>query len=270
LRPSEVAQFTIDPLGYRHAIVAEFAGNERAGLLTTPISKYFRLKPLAAKENAASPALAIRETGDPLIVEQPIGKGRVVLVALPASLATVDPDTKNPWTMMPAWHSFLPLVQEMLAFLLGGQAQQHNLNVGDALSGEAPANQSIAITLPSTSDHPESARVTADKVGRWHFDDTWKSGIYRAQLAGNESAQLFAVNIDTGDATSGESSLQRTDPENLPREFILANSGRSAGQQGSIDLNVHTGIERWFLYAVMVLLLVETGYAGWLGRRARG
>jgi hypothetical protein len=39
LRPSEVAQFTIDPLGYSHALVAEFAGNERAGLLTTPISK---------------------------------------------------------------------------------------------------------------------------------------------------------------------------------------------------------------------------------------
>jgi hypothetical protein len=269
-QPSEAAQFTVDPLGYRHAIVAEFAGNERSGLLTTPIAKYFRLKPLPGKESSARAALTIRETGDPLIVEQSVGKGRVVLVALPASLATVDSTTKNPWTMMPAWHSFLPLVQEMLAFLLGGQSKQHNLNVGDALSGEASASQGIAITLPSITDHPESTRVAADEEGCWHFDDTWNSGIYRVQPAGNESAEVFAVNIETGDAASGESSLQRIEVSELPREFVLVNSGRSAGQRTSIDLNVHTGIERWFLYAVLVLLLVETGYAGWLGRRAGG
>jgi hypothetical protein len=269
-QPSDAAQFTVDPLGYHHAIVAEFAGNERAGLLTTPIAKYFRLKPIATKESTANTAIAIRETGDPLIVEQPIGKGRVVLVALPASLATVDPATKNPWTMMPAWHSFLPLVQEMLAFLLSGQSKQHNLIVGDALGGEAAANQSIAITPPSTGDRLESARVTANKEGRWNFDNTWQSGIYHVQAAESDSTQVFAVNIETGDAVSGESSLLRADMNHLPREFVLVNSVRSADQQASIDLGVHTGIERWFLYTVFVLLLVETGYAGWLGRRAAG
>jgi hypothetical protein len=267
-QPSEAGQFSLDPLGYRHVIVAEFAGNERAGLLTTPIAKYFRLKSLTDKATRANTVLAIRETGEPLVVEESIGKGRVVLVALPASLATIDSVTKSPWTMMSAWHSFLPLVQEMLAFVLAGQLQQRNLEVGDVLSGETAASESVAITLPSAGGNADTARATSDKDGRWHFDDTWQSGVYRAKPVAHNSTQTFAVNIDTGNATNGESSLQKSDPDDLPREFTVLNPGQSANQQASIDLRVSTGIQSWFLYAVLLLLLVETGYAGWLGKRS--
>src|SRR5690606_20077252 len=46
----------IDPLEYRHPIVAAFRGRERAGLLTTPIMSYLRLTPHV--EQGAQVALA--------------------------------------------------------------------------------------------------------------------------------------------------------------------------------------------------------------------
>ena len=46
VEPSELGQYAFDPLDYRHSLVRPFQGNEGAGLLTTPIWKYFRLAPL--------------------------------------------------------------------------------------------------------------------------------------------------------------------------------------------------------------------------------
>ena len=39
------AQYWFDPRDYRHPIVPPFQGHERAGLLTTPVWKYMRLRP---------------------------------------------------------------------------------------------------------------------------------------------------------------------------------------------------------------------------------
>src|SRR4029079_7504670 len=42
--PIVSSQYSFDPLQYRHPIVAEFRGNEGAGLLQTFISKYYRMR----------------------------------------------------------------------------------------------------------------------------------------------------------------------------------------------------------------------------------
>ncbi len=45
-------QFGLDPLDYHHPIAAAFKGSERAGLLSTPISKYYALDPSDGAEVA--------------------------------------------------------------------------------------------------------------------------------------------------------------------------------------------------------------------------
>ena len=42
-------QFGLDPLDYRHPIVAPFRGRERAGLVTTPVTRYYQLIRRAAR-----------------------------------------------------------------------------------------------------------------------------------------------------------------------------------------------------------------------------
>ena len=96
-------QFRLDPLGYRHPIVQPFRGRGEASLLTTPVLKYYKL---AMPENSRAKTVLAIANGDPLVVEEPIHRGRVVLVATSA-----EPS----WTAMPLWPSFVPLVQEIVA-----------------------------------------------------------------------------------------------------------------------------------------------------------
>ena len=222
------SQFSFDPLGYRAAIVAPFAGNERAGLLSTPISRYFRMQPLAAGGGADSSrvALAIRETGDPAIVERTLGRGEVIVVALPASLNSVDPVSKAPWTLMPAWHSFLPLVQEILSQAVVAHLAGHNQLVGQPISGTAATSgETVSISPPAGEGRTSDAiHIDAAAGGAWSFPETSQSGIYRVQTAGGNLSpsdrapiKLFAINVDTGDLTNGESNLNKIEPSSLAR-----------------------------------------------------
>ena len=106
--------FRLDPRDYRHPIVQVFRGRGESGLLTTPVFKHFRLE--TANDSAATTVLALAN-GDPLIVEQPVHHGRVVLVATSA-------DTDTSWTAMPLWPSFVPLVQEIVAWSVGLPSRQ--------------------------------------------------------------------------------------------------------------------------------------------------
>ena len=124
--PVEAGEFGLDPLGYRHPLVAAFRDAEQTGLLTTPLQTYFQLQ--LAQPTRAQVALATGK-GDPLIVEETIGRGRSIVVATNADVS---------WTAMPMWPSYVPLVQEMLLFAAGGRSKEHNVLVGQPLGGILP------------------------------------------------------------------------------------------------------------------------------------
>ena len=128
--------FRFDPLAYRHPLVQVFQGREQSGLLTTPVYKYFQLQ--VDPKSRAKVALAF-DGGNPAIVEEPINGGRSILVATEGSLSSVDPATRNPWTTLPAWPSFVPIVQEILALAVRGQMNERNLEVGQLLGDTLPA-----------------------------------------------------------------------------------------------------------------------------------
>ncbi len=124
--PVEAGEYGLDPLGYRHPLVAAFRDAEQAGLLTTPLQTYFQLQ--LNQPTQAKVALAT-SNGDPLLVEETILRGRSILVATSADIS---------WTAMPMWPSYVPLVQEMLLFAAGGRLEEHNLLVGQPLGGMLP------------------------------------------------------------------------------------------------------------------------------------
>ena len=124
----------LDPLGYRHPMLQAFRGRGETSLLTTPVFKYYKL--VLPADSPAKTVLALAG-GDPLVVEQPVHRGRVVLVATSA-----DPS----WTAMPLWPSFVPLVQEIVAWCAAGQLQQRNVMVGEPM--EASWTLAAAETPP--------------------------------------------------------------------------------------------------------------------------
>lgn len=243
----------LDPLDYRHPIIEPFRGREKAGLLTTPVAKYFQLQIPAGSK--AKVALAVNG-GGPLIVEEPIHRGRVILVATSADVT---------WTSMPVWPSFVPIVQEILAFAVRGRWDQRNLRVGQPLGGSVPAMSDDGLTVKRPDGRSEQLRFTveADWNG-WSLPDTDLSGIYEVRPATPQGpAQLFAVNVDPQ-----ESDLARVSPEELRQEiwsnihFGYHTSWDSVDRPPIAHFARGSPVAKTLLYAVLVLLFVET-YCAW-------
>jgi hypothetical protein len=249
--------YALDPLEYRHAIVAPFRGFPQSGLLTTPIWKYVRLTPM----EGAKTALAF-DNGDPAIVEMQIGRGRCILVATAAAPDSMDrsSDPPTPWTALPTWPSFPPLVHEMLRLSLAGQSEGRNLLVGDELTGVLPiASADEAVNLAGPDGLRERLPIHAEAgEGRWSYSPASASGVYEARIG--SSVQRYAVNVDPR-----ESDLARLDPELLPAQFRreLADATAESTALGASDSAAHF---RWLLGGVLVLLVVEPWLAWRFGR----
>ena len=274
-RLGEVAKNTaarLDPRNYEHPILRPFRGQEKVGLLSSPVERYFKVKllePAASggasprdadlKQNPPQVALALGN-GDPLIVTRTAGRGRVVLV-------TTSADTS--WTMLPAWGTYLPLVRQILDWCLAGQAQQRNVAVGDTLESSVNARSALAtLTIERPDGHRRGVPLNVQgDYATWSYDDTRISGIYTAQFSPPlAAAQLFAVNLVTveSDLTSISSDeLQNDVFPGIQIDYRTAWQaggarpalGESSAGQLSVDL----------LYAVAGLLLLETVIAWRLG-----
>jgi Aerotolerance regulator N-terminal/von Willebrand factor type A domain len=279
-QPTAAGRYTFDPLGYKDPIVHEFQGNERAGLLSTAITRYFKLK-RPDDAAAATPslqsriALGIRETGDPAIVAAPIAGdgpgdrgGWSIVVAIPASFASVDPSSKEPWSNWPMKYSFQPVVQNLLLAAIGPQGANRNVLVGKPLESSMPAaHASSSLSLEKPDGHKEQIRIAArDNGNRWSYADTWLSGIYRADFAAAGEparADLFAVNVDTS-----ESDLAKISKDQLPDGLTVVSGWNGLDQRPAMELGSRMGQQRWFLYAALGFMLLETILAFWFGYRA--
>jgi hypothetical protein len=253
------SRYRFDPRGYEHPIVAPFRGHERAGLLTTPIWKYFRLAP---HENAKT-ALAF-EGGDAAIVEEKIGRGRSLLFATAASSESLDRSTTppTPWTAISSWPSFPPLVQEMLNLAVSGRTEGRNLQVGDDLAGRAIGATAATPVIVVAPDE-RSERVPLAFTGGqplWSYSGTTLSGIYEAKLGPPLSnVQRFALNVNTR-----ESDLERLPADMLPAQFNAA-THNDAGVPAPLA-GASKSYFRTLLALVLALVLAETVLAWQFGR----
>jgi len=250
----EGAQYRLDPLEYRHPIAREFRSHEGAGLLTTPVSKYFKLS--IPKNTRARVALATGR-GDPLIVEEPIGRGRVVLVATSAD---------DSWTVMPRWPSYPAIVQEMLAFCLGGQLRNRNVSVGSTLTASisTPADDEPGtMQRPDGSSRPLRLQPMGD-YSVWQYPDTATAGIYTARFGSaartvGELSQSFAVNVDTVESDLTQLSIEQLQNEVWADVPFVHQTTWQDGSPAVADPIVRTGrMCVWLLYGVLLLLFTET------------
>lgn len=284
----EKRQTGLNPLDYRHPIVEKFRGREQAGLLTTPVAKMFKL---SLPDNSKANVVLATNDGEPLIVEEAMGLGRVVLVATSA-------DTS--WGPMPMWPSFVPLVHEILAYAVGGQTAVRNRLVGDMLEGpiiHTPLSLGYGVAAASADgcveiQTPKGQRVKApvgrygDRLG-WSFDDTVISGIYtvefgHAPLSGKQSpggqtpaeqkqtsSLVYAVNIDTVESdltTLSEEQLRSGVFAGVPIEYQTTWSRSEAAPLSPIARRGQLAAA--LLYAVFALLLLESFLAWRFGHHS--
>jgi hypothetical protein len=265
-----VGRYQLDPLAYRHPLVSVFRGQQRAGLLSTPVNSYQQIE-LPGGERGAGPqrqladhwevALAL-DNGDPLVIDGQVGEGEVfVFTTAISSLSRIqDGEQSIAWSELGSWPSFLPMVQEMVVLAVSRDQVQKNVVVGDLLRGqlaEGTSRLDVEIVLPR-GDVQRLAVQDVDGRLRWAFGETPWGGLYEVRNDGESSAiDLFAVNLD-----SRESALLRIPEGELP----------AALQQQVVHLDkpslLDTGtparpLFQWLLGTILVLLLCES----WIGHR---
>ncbi|MEN1679003.1 MAG: BatA domain-containing protein [Planctomycetota bacterium] len=254
--PESIETFGLDPLGYEHPIVAPFRGRERAGLLTTPVERRFRLRPLA--ERRASVVLATSD-GAPLVVAAPVGAGRVVVVGTAGSLASIDPATGRPWTAMPAWPSFVPIVRETLRWVTGAAAGELPPVVDEAIAGRALRGGGVRVLRP---DGTSESAAEGDN-GAWRYNRTDQAGYYVATAPDSaEELGVQAVNVEPA-----ESDPTRLASADLPAEIAVRRVAIQSSNPAD-DLPQPVGLHRGLLLLAAALAAVETWLAYWFGRGA--
>ncbi len=253
IRPA--GEYRFDPLEYRHSIVAPFRGQSQAGLLGVSVSQYVQLR-LLDKHPSAEVVLQF-DTGDPALVVDRFGLGRVAMSALPGSLGARTA-TGTPWSSFALSFSFLPVVRELVAYLVGDRwLQQRNLLVGEpAVFPTVVGAKTASVRLP-VGVRQTLPLAGAEVRGQRVFRETPLSGVYQFSAEGKECAR-FAVNLDGRD-----SDLTPIDQKTLPADLSVNTI------EGSTSLLSSRGdflFARTLLACALGLLLLEIGLAWTLGR----
>lgn len=251
-------EFAPDPLGFRHPILDLFRGNERSGLLTMPVWTYLKVKPF----DDASVALGI-DTGDPLIVERRVGRGRAMWVLTAVEDRSRDPRTSPPapWSAMSIWPSFVPLMQEVCRAATSGIKARRNVHVHEPLQGRlTPSEQRPSASLVLPDSERIRVPVVADEWGwKWSYDRVDRSGWYQLEWTTDlQRATTFAATIDPV-----ESRLERTDIAMLTPYFVRPAEGRE--RPAGVAVRPFR-LFRYLLAAGLALLLVEALVATALSR----
>jgi hypothetical protein len=255
---------TFDPLEFRHPMLALWKGNLKSGFQTVPVLKYYQLK--LPDDSAANVVLGIG-AGDPLIVEESIGRGRSVVVATDVSTTSVvDAESRRPWSLIASWLNSQPFLESLWKGAIGGKIDERNVLVGETFGAlyEAVGDGRIFVETPwgKVDKIPPASQADA---GRWSFSETDVSGFYKVR-AGSEQAdpQSFAVNLKTQ-----ESDLEKLHPEDLPPGFRVSGEFQDIESLQPVaapsrELAMHS----FLLYVVLALLFVEVFLAWWIGNRS--
>ena len=258
--PVSQSTFGIDPLDYAHPIARSFQGREQAGLLTTPIARHCPLEPLPDRPDAKV-ALALSD-GSPLLVTCPFGNGMVAVCGTAATLDSIDPATGQPWTLWPAWPSFLPVVRETVRYIDAAGADMLPVTIAAEANGRSSSPTSGPLVVIRPDEREDTIVATNDMA--WEYDGVDVPGFYVVtQPDGGAVAGRFAANT-----ALDESNLQPVAAAELP-EGVRVVSGWSGDSSIVGNLGSTAWLYRYLLYAVLVLMVVESIIANRWGRASR-
>ncbi len=195
--------------------------------------------------------------GDPLLIEQQVGAGRVIFVSTSA-----DRD----WSDLPVKTAYLPLIQSLANYLAGGKrgVMDPGITVGAPKEFSLPPStvgKSLKIIKPDKQEVELPLTPGKDRTYAT-FQENDRAGIYRLSLPagaekGSETPPLYAANspfLESRLEEISESEL-RAKLKPIPVEVI------------SIDALQHGGKRMDLALPLLGLLLVTLLTEGWLAQR---
>jgi hypothetical protein len=239
----------------RHPLFAPFADARFGDFTKIHFWKHRRVKLPPAVASAIRP-LAWFDDGDPYLIEQSIGKGRVLV-------ATAG---WNPGDSQLALSTkFVPLMSGLLGRHDAGVVDAQYL-VNESIALPSAENATAATASNRTLIGPDAKSIDLAKTATT-FDHADQPGIYHLSENGRDTA--LAVNVHPDES--------RTAPlttEDLERWGAKVGKPESAEEIAARDRRLKSAelenrqkLWRWLILGVLGLLAVETALAGRLARR---
>ncbi len=240
-------------IDFRHPLFAPFADPR-----FSDFSKLHFWKYRAAEVDALSGARIVArfDTGDPAMLEMPLGKGRLIFWA--ACWHPTD-------SQLAVSSKFVPLLYSLLEY--GGAAsptpQQYFVDAAVPLSTEAAkGGPGLRVRLPDGEEMPLRTEET-------NFLATATPGIYL--LNGTLSPIRFAVNLEPSESRTAPMAIDELERLGVPTgrsaPVALTETKRKTRLQNS-EMEARQKLWRWFIVATLAVLGLETWLAGRTARRA--
>jgi hypothetical protein len=217
------------------------------GLDQLRAAKFFRYTPVTPGPTDA--VLVSLETGAPLLLEQSVGAGRVLLFT-----SSLDKE----WNDLALQPVFVPFVAGLSNHMLGGAG----------FSSEAELGSTLALRAMGLSGGQIFDPAGDAVLGLGGTDDVLLEELGFYELAGGGRNEVVAVNFDVR-----ESNLAAVDAATFERWQALGQPSAATpidtAATGS-DENVPTPLGYWILFLVLLALGVESWVGNWHLRIRRG
>jgi hypothetical protein len=226
--------------------------------------RIYRRHQFDANTGSAVTVLLRAEGGAPVAVERDLGRGRVIVLAIPLGLA---------WSNLPLCHSYVVMVREWLWYLTEPGLVKRNLQAGEVLQVTEPIESSNGSASLETPTGRLAQLFGQEEDGRlvFRYPKTQFPGEYSLTFADADKdfrPEKFIVGRDP----------EESDLTPLTKEQMTALS-EAGGMEFGGDPLFQPRVQKiaappkalamWLLLALIVLMAVEIALAFWLAHRRR-
>lgn len=241
-------QVSVHPPEGNHPALTHLADTERLDIDTVEISRYFRFD----RDRADASVLLETGTGEPLAIENYVGRGRVIVQAFPLGYG---------WSNLPRTKAFVVLVHDWLSYLSQPAAARFNVPAGGVLEWRPPADLAGAEAELTTPDGEEIELTALEDEGSqlYRYRQTDVPGAYDLKLTeGRRTVRTVPFRVPRDAAESELTPLSEDEVA------MLADAGGvqfvDEIKTAAADLpNVPNEKPMWWplLWTLLVLLVVE-------------
>jgi len=256
---------SIHPPGKDHPATVQLANTTQLDIDKARLSEYWQLAQSGSVDQKMW-VLLESGNGNPLVVENLFGEGRVLLQSFPLDLQ---------WSNLPKLKSYVVMIHDWLDYLAAPLMSRYNLEPGSAILAHVPTGAEFSTAnLVTPSGHEVTLVTTSDNAnGLVRYSQTQLPGLYRVKfgLGDDEISLSFYVVRDANESDCQP--LAASDRTRLIEIAGLQFEGESASTAVAKNTESRPQNEPiWgaLLLTLLLLLLGEQLLSHWLTRQRGG
>lgn len=232
------------PDDYSHPLLSEFPQlSSDPPWASFPIHKFWQLSAEDWQTRGVS-VIASNSIGRPVILEQPIGLGKLIVLTTPLGDPLRGEDSWNDllnFTGEPAWPGFV-LTQRLVDYLSGSSSDRWNYLVGDLAQIKLPVDSgdSALLSLPSGESLQQTLNTSR---GIATIASTGAVGSYRLRSGGQASGweRGFSINLRAEATDLRKANIEQVTQSfgKLPHRIVTGNldwDRKGGAARGDLDL----------------------------------